>query len=404
MSEKIYSSHVPLANDYITVFESPDASTLYCYSPGLARLDNGRLIATLDLREAHDLPGPKFERIGGYGQWWQGKVYTSDNGGKTWRHRVDFPFMHARPFVAGNYVYVLGQADDLTIMRSGDGGETWSPPARLTQGEQWGQAPSNVHHANDSVYLTMASASCVVLMRGRTGTDLTHRENWTFASMLDTRRVVETLNLDGFGVPFRETQVRISGESHVVQFLAPNHVWFDPAMKTFHIWARVNHGGTGYAAILKVVEQGDTPGTGPMETMLERAPSGNTILFVPLPGGHLKFHILYDKATELFWLLSSQPTDSMIRPECMSADRYRAPSDERHRLVLHFSRNMMDWCFAGIVSTGGSPREARSYASMAIDGDDLLILSRSGDQRAKSAHDGNLITFHRLKKFRTLIY
>jgi hypothetical protein len=41
---------------------------------------------------------------------------------------------------------------------------------------------------------------------------------------------------------------------------------------------------------------------------------------------------------------------------------------------------------------------------MAIDGNDLVILSRSGDKRAKSAHDGNIITFHRIKDFRALVY
>jgi len=41
---------------------------------------------------------------------------------------------------------------------------------------------------------------------------------------------------------------------------------------------------------------------------------------------------------------------------------------------------------------------------MAIDGDDLVVLSRSGDERAKTAHDGNLITFHRVRDFRGLVY
>ena len=41
---------------------------------------------------------------------------------------------------------------------------------------------------------------------------------------------------------------------------------------------------------------------------------------------------------------------------------------------------------------------------MTIDGDDLLVLSRSGDERAKSAHDGNLITLHRVKGLRELVY
>ena len=79
-------------------------------------------------------------------------------------------------------------------------------------------------------------------------------------------------------------------------------------------------------------------------------------------------------------------------------------SSDLHRLQLHFSRNMVDWCFAGIVAIGATPGEARHYASMTVDGDDLVVLSRSGDARAKSAHDGNLITFHRVKNFRGLVY
>jgi len=65
---------------------------------------------------------------------------------------------------------------------------------------------------------------------------------------------------------------------------------------------------------------------------------------------------------------------------------------------------MIDWCFAGMVAIGKTPRESRHYASMIVDGDDLCVLSRSGDARAKSAHDGNLITFHRVKNFRSLVY
>jgi hypothetical protein len=35
---------------------------------------------------------------------------------------------------------------------------------------------------------------------------------------------------------------------------------------------------------------------------------------------------------------------------------------------------------------------------------DLVILSRSGDKRAKNPHDGNLITFHTIEDFRELVY
>jgi hypothetical protein len=94
----------------------------------------------------------------------------------------------------------------------------------------------------------------------------------------------------------------------------------------------------------------------------------------------------------------------MGRPDRLPADQYSLPNNERHRLQLHFSRNMTDWCFAGLVATGATPREARHYTAMDLDGEDLVILSRSGDARARSAQDGNLITFHRVRNFRSLVY
>jgi len=163
---------------------------------------------------------------------------------------------------------------------------------------------------------------------------------------------------------------------------------------------RANTGGTGYAAIAKAVEQED----GTIRTMLETAPSGKTMLFVPCPGGQMKFYILHDAVTGLYWLLSSQATDSMTRPDRLPPDRGSNPNNERHRLQLHFSRNCVDWCFAGLVAKTDSGKQARHYASMAISGDDLVILSRSGDERAASSHDGNLITFHRICNFRELVY
>lgn len=421
----------PLANDFVPVFKSPDPQRVFAYSPGIVRLDSGRLVATIDLGGpgAANLPGTKYCR-GEMGWSWQGRVYISDDGGKTWTHRADFPFMHARPFAAGNSLYVLGQAGDLMIIRSDDYGASWSAPVRLTEGQFWHQAPCNVHYANGCVYLVMERRTrfevcgwyvgelAPVLMRGRIGDDLTKREHWTLASELTFRDVMTETRPDWFGVPFfaadpihgvMVTPTRFCNpmgwlETNVLQFTDPDHIWQDPTGRTFHLWMRAHTGGTGYAAIAKVVEQGDAPGTGAMTTMLEHAPSGKTMLYVPCPGGQMKFHVLYDEAMKLYWLLSTQATDSMIRPDRMPADRYNLPNNERRRLQLHFSRNMIDWCFAGLVAVGLVEKASRHYASMAIDGDDLVVLSRSGDELANSPHDGNMITFHRVKEFRRLVY
>ncbi len=421
----------PLAPDFVKLCESPDPERVYCYSPGLTVLPSGRLVATTDWGGPGvcALPGPKAPG-GRADRSWQGRVFTSEDGGRTWDRRALFPFLHARPFAAGQSLYVLGQAGDLMIIRSDDDGETWSEPARLTEEEDWHQAPCNVHYAHGCLYLVMERRvrqqcrgwniceNAPVLMRARVGDDLTQQESWTFASELAFCNNVPDRELDWFGVPFYpvyypETEHVAPGrscapigwlETNVVRFTDPDHFWHDPTGRTFHLWMRAHTGLTNMACILQVTETGEEPGTGAMETDFVRAPSGKKVLYVPCPGGQMKFHVLCDDATKLYWLLSTQATDSMTRPEKLPADRFNLPNNERRRLVLHFSRNMWDWCFAGLVDVGPVEKASRHYASMAVDGDDLVVLSRSGDERARNAHDGNMITFHRVHDFRRLIY
>ena len=121
-----------LANDFVAVYESPNPSAVYAYTPGLVRLPGGRLVATMDQGGpgVRDLPGPKGLRGEGPNAW-QGLIFTSDDRGHSWTRRAIFPFMQARPFVAGRSLYVLGHAGDLAVIRSDDEGETWSEPREL---------------------------------------------------------------------------------------------------------------------------------------------------------------------------------------------------------------------------------------------------------------------------------
>ena len=418
----------PLANDFVTVCESPDASAIYCNSPGIARTPTGRLVATLDLGGPGTARLPETRALAARESIAEldmlGRIYTSDDHGRTWTHRRDFPCMHARPFCAGGRVYVLAHRRDLMVMRSDDDGATWSAPHTLTRDEYWHQAPCNVHYAHGCVYLVMerlardalashASAFAPVLMRAAATDDLTDPNAWTYASELVFQEAIALDELDWFGVPFFHTQMDGMAatperpltplgwlETNVVQFVDPGHQWHDPSGRTFHLYMRAYTGGTGYAAVAKVTEHAD----GSMATALQRTPSGRRVAFLPCPGGQMKFHIVYDEPSSLYWLLSSHATDSMTRPERLAADRFDLPNNERHRLQLHFSRNCVDWSFAGMVAVGASAVQSRHYASMVVDGDDLHVLSRSGDARARSAHDVNLITFHTVADFRSLVY
>ena len=421
-------ARIPLLdNDPVIVYESPSPTDIYAYSPGITRLPTGRLVASMDqggegvkaLPEVTFLPD---------GNPWRGKIYTSDDRGQTWTHRSDMPLVHARPFCAGGSIYIIGHFDDLGLMRSQDDGLTWEGPFWFTQGERWHQAPANVLYTNGRIYLVMerqiardfplgwpVAVLAPVVMAADLEADLTQRGSWTFSNELTYQQAIEQAGPPHLnGVPFYPNGHLISPEAspkrhmapagwletNIIQFHDPDHTWYDPSGRTFHLWMRAHTGITNLAAIAKVVESPD----GALTVSLETSPIGDPILHLPCPGGQMKFHILYDEEMALFWLLSSQSTDSTRRPDRLPPDRYGLPDNERHRLVLHFSTNMVDWCFAGRVADTGAYGQSRNYASMVIDGDDLHILARSGDARAKNTHDGNLITFHTVHNFRGLVY
>jgi hypothetical protein len=256
------------------------------------------------------------------------------------------------------------------------------------------------------------SALAPVLMAAPEDADLLRRGSWRFSNEVTFQRAVTGAGLLGaLGMPFYPTDPREAQrlgtrpmaapgwlETNVVRFRDPRHIWHDPAGRTFHLFMRAHTGSTNLAALARGVEdeQGD------LTVGLAAAPSGAPLVYLPFPGGHLKFFILYDEPSALFWLAASQSTDSLARPDSVPPGRHSLPNGERHRLALHYSTNCLDWQLAGLVAVGDAPGQSRHYASLAVSGEDLLVLSRSGDAGARNAHDCNLITLHRVRRFRDL--
>ncbi len=412
----------PLANPFVTLWQATGKPHRMAGTPGMTILPQGRLVATFQINGdassmRHDAWGP-----------WRGRVLLSDNHGQAWREATHFPMTGARPIVAGNRLYVVGHNAGICVIASDDGGESWSPPSRIRTDEAWAwySQACSVVHTSDRVYFTMDHVTteagppsrgvyAPVVMSASLESDWLRSESWSFSNALTYDAALRENAIASVpGIPFYPPNTHLDErrlgriiqqpgwfESNMVQIVDPEHIWFDPEGRTFHIFMRGNNGGLVNMAVLaKAVHRSD----GTIHVSLEKTPSGQPILHLPLPGGHNRFHLTYDPLSKLYWLVSLQTTDSMRQVKRLNPKRWNLPDNERHRLALHFSKNCVDWCFAGLIAKVDDDGQSRHYGPGVIDGQDLQVLCRSASQAAENAHDADMLTFHTVRNFRSLVY
>ena len=123
-----------------------------------------------------------------------------------------------------------------------------------------------------------------------------------------------------------------------------------------------------------------------------------------LPGGQCKFFVKCDAPSRLFWMASNIPTDSQELVH--DWDRIRGekhfqggPGNERRILMLSYSVDSLNWFPAGCIAMSTSPYQSFMYPSFDIDGDDIVLISRSAIN-GRDQHDADTATFHRVSNFR----
>ncbi|HEY0211832.1 sialidase family protein [Acerihabitans sp.] len=409
------------------IYRSHNPAQLWCYTPAILQTASGRLVVTLDLGgpgldNQPGMSGNHTKRRG------IGKIFISDDHGRRWAEQGSFPFWHARLFECRGWLYIIGNAGDLYIIRSRDDGLTWSAPAALTRNQLWHGSATNILQENGTVYMCMdlrtdlgisgwnVAGLTPVILRGNGRDNLLDRAAWTFSagfSFNDKFDYCAASFGENFGIPFypsdtagpKSLSPTINAsppgwlEGNVVRITDPKHIWHDPANATLYIIMRANTNGCGYAALLKAVERRD----GAIALQEVTAPSGKLLSFIPLPGGSLKFYIAYDAVTRLYWMASSIITDSMCRLSATPKGRYNLPSNQRNILGLYYSSNCVDWVQADVISKGETEFHARNYPTFVFSGQDILLVARSGDGAAKNGQYANLITFHTVQDFRSLV-
>lgn len=377
----------------VVIAESPAPDSVFLYTPGIIEGFDGRLVVSVDYGGPGTsvLDGPRSD-FGDYKSGNQIRILLSDDNGKTWRETsARIPMMHEILFKAGKSLYMIGHSGRLLITRSDDNGETWSEPSVLCPEPRWHQSctPVDIHDGKVTlVYEKWVSDGHPwpgvgpVLMQAKVDDDLTEASSWKFSDLYNPDEDMEASRPSG--IPLTDPGKAGILETNVIRVYDEKNPFYDPSGKSVVLMMRASVGLPDIGVMMKGVEKPD--GSLAVEKLTK---NGREMYFAHIPGADLKFYVVYDPESHLYWLLHSQMDGRM---------------NYRRRLALSYSPDLLKWTLAGLVAVGPADNAARHYASMIIHGDDLLIVSRSGDERARNSHDGNLVTFHRVKDFRDLIY
>ena len=377
----------------VVIAESPAPDSVFLYTPGIVEGFDGRLVVSVDYGGPGTsvLDGSRSD-FGDYKSGNQIRILLSDDNGKTWRETsARIPMMHEILFKAGKSLYMIGHSGRLLITRSDDNGETWSEPSVLCPEPRWHQscAPVDIHDGKITlVYEKWVSDGHPwpgvgpVLMQAKVDDDLTEASSWKFSDLYNPDEDMEASRPSG--IPLTDPGKAGILETNVIRVYDEKNPFYDPSGKSVVLMMRASVGLPDIGVMMRGVEKPD--GSLAVEKLTE---NGREMYFAHIPGADLKFYVVYDPESRLYWLLHSQMDGRM---------------NYRRRLALSYSPDLLKWTFAGLVAVGPADNAARHYASMIIHGDDLLIVSRSGDERARNSHDGNLVTFHRVKDFRDLTY
>jgi len=329
---------------------------VYTASPSIAVLPGGDYVITDNLFG----PGSEADRSG------TTQVFRSRDRGRHWEQiAVIRDMKRGSLFVHDDDVYLFGfraAPGDLLIRRSGDGGQTWTDPRDETSGllrrGTYGGTPNRPVIHEGRIWFAVSGRR---VMSAPVESDLLRADSWTLSSRADTSR-----GPFGKEAVITEAQVVASPETGVV------------------VMPKI--GGEAFTVLLRA-------GKSPAKLRDPRPDD-----WVPFPGGEKKFAAGFDPVTGSFFALSNPVLPAY-------EDSGWPPEMIRNAAALLVSRDLREWRVATVFLE--SPQvdyEAFQYLSYDIDGDDLVIASRTafaiGDGKPPRGHDSNLTTFHRIEDFR----
>jgi len=334
-------------------------------SPSLVKLPSGALLASMDLFAPEQ---PQNLTL----------LFRSEDGGKTWRYVTDlFPCYWGTLFVHRGSLYMLATSTeygDVLIGRSDNEGETWSAPSVLFRGSssclapgwQHTPVPIIVHQGRLCTSFDYGAWNCgghgITLLSCDENADILDSANWVASSPLFYDPAWP-------GAPKGKCYGLLEGN----MVAAPDGTLVD-LLRIQMFDCEPNH---GVACALEKAGGWEDP-------LAFRS-------FVNMPtGSNSKTHVLFDEVSGRYIGIGNLCVDD-------------ATPRQRNVLVMESSADLVDWKVDKILLDYRhmSTKEVGfQYISFVIDGDDLLVLSRTAINAARNYHDANCQTFHRVENFR----
>lgn len=383
----LHAQAKPLAQDYSIVWHNPDHER-YVEGPGLARLDDGTLVAVVPVVPREEWSAQRRATQS------RTHILRSGDGGKIWQQASELPYYSAAPFAHRGELYLFvnkggtkSRNDDLLLLKSADGGKTWSEPVTLFQGHFWNCHTGMVQH-DDKLYwatddLSLGKNRGPRIIAGDLSGDFMKPAAWQLSEPVPFP-----------GVPDAMTNPKFSSLSS--QYLEPNVIEVQGHLRVLATVKPKRQSTAGLAAVFDFEDKG-----GPIELKFTQ--------FHPMPGGQLKFCIIWDEQSKMFWATANLVVDSQgafpwwKEGEERGTVRYASGlgGNDRRFLMLLYGVDGMNWMQAGCIAQAAKISQSFMYARPVIDGDDLAIIARSSID-APNQHDADHATFHRVKNFRSL--
>jgi len=380
------TSRGPLAQDFTVVFHNTKED-FFIDGCGLVRLRPEEWLAVVPVTPRVSRFDP--ERLGEE-RALNSRVHIvrSRDGGSTWDVVASLPYYTATPWVHDGAVYLFANKggrryrnDDLLLLRSGDDGASWSDPSTLFRGHYWNchtsmvQREGRIYWATDDLSLgENERGPCVIV--GDLSVDPMDPAAWRKSNSVPYQGVPDQLINPAFADrPSRYLEpnvLNVAGRLRVVATVKPKR-----------------QSTTGLCAVLDVQDDG-------RDIDLEFTQ------YHPMPGGQLKFDIVWDEVSRLFWATLNLAADGQDAMGWMGegGGRFLGGNDRRF-LMLYYGIDGLNWFPAGCVARASGLSQSFMYPKHVLDGEDLVVISRTSIE-APNRHDADYATFHRVRNFRDL--